>query len=116
MIDEIKWLKERRTALKLTLRQVEEATKISNSYLSQLESGKIKKPSFQTIKTLTDYYNGFKVEPDKVKCPCCRSENVKEAKLTKDNGIIGSGYRSWVYFSYWVCDDCGVMFKSKIDK
>lgn len=79
MLDEIKWIIERRKALKLTLREVEEATKISNAYLSQLENGKIKKPSFQTIKTLTDYYNTFKVEPDKAKCPVCRSENITEA-------------------------------------
>jgi transcriptional regulator with XRE-family HTH domain len=39
------------------LRVVEKATGISNSYLSQLENGKISKPSFNTIKRLCDYYN-----------------------------------------------------------
>lgn len=40
-----------------TLRQTEDATGISNSYLSQFENGKIKKPSHHVIKTLLDWYN-----------------------------------------------------------
>lgn len=36
----------------LTLRQVEEITGISNAYLSQLETGKIKKPSHHVVQTL----------------------------------------------------------------
>ncbi len=38
----------------MTLRNVEEATGISNAYLSQLETGKIKKPSFEVVSKL--YY------------------------------------------------------------
>jgi transcriptional regulator with XRE-family HTH domain len=38
-------LKEARKRTDLTLREVEDATGISNAYLSQLESGRIKKPS-----------------------------------------------------------------------
>ena len=34
-----------RQAAQLTLREVEEASGVSNAYLSQLESGKIQKPS-----------------------------------------------------------------------
>lgn len=41
-----------------TLRQVEDATGLSNSYLSQLETGKIKKPSQQTVSLLMRFYNG----------------------------------------------------------
>lgn len=41
----------------LTLRQVEEATGLSNAYLSQLESGKIKNPSAQVIYTLAKFYS-----------------------------------------------------------
>lgn len=40
----------------LTLRQVEEATGISNAYLSQLETGKIKKPSFDVVYKLHNFY------------------------------------------------------------
>lgn len=39
-----------------TLREVERATSISNAYLSQLENGKIKNPSYRTIKLLSEYY------------------------------------------------------------
>jgi len=41
---------------KLTLRQVEEVTGISNAYLSQLETGKIKSPSFDTVIKLLKLY------------------------------------------------------------
>lgn len=41
----------------LTLRQVEEITGISNAYLSQLENGKIKKPSFDTVSVLCKLYS-----------------------------------------------------------
>jgi HTH-type transcriptional regulator, competence development regulator len=38
------------------LREVEEATKISNAYISQLESGHIKEPSPHKLKTLAEYF------------------------------------------------------------
>lgn len=40
----------------LTLREVEKLTGISNAYLSQLETGKIKKPSHDTVTKLTELY------------------------------------------------------------
>lgn len=40
-----------------TLRQTEDATGISNSYLSQFETGKIKKPSQYVVSTLLNWYN-----------------------------------------------------------
>ena len=40
----------------LTLRQVQEATGISNAYLSQLENGKIKHPSAQVLYSLSKLY------------------------------------------------------------
>lgn len=52
----MKILKELRERSGLTLRQVEEATLISNSYLSQLETGKIKKPSAQALYVLAKLY------------------------------------------------------------
>ena len=39
------FLKSARKAKRLTLREVEQKTGISNAYLSQLESGKVKQPS-----------------------------------------------------------------------
>ncbi len=47
-----------RTAKGLSLREVEEATDraVSNAYLSQLEKGKIKKPSPHVLHALADVY------------------------------------------------------------
>lgn len=50
-----------RTAKGLTLREVEKATGISNAYLSQLENGGIKKPSYVVVKQLSEYY-GIKTD------------------------------------------------------
>lgn len=49
--------KQMRKAKGLTLRQVEESTGISNAYLSQLETGKIKSPSYDTVKALYELYS-----------------------------------------------------------
>lgn len=49
-------LKEHRNLSGLTLRQIQEATGISNAYLSQLESNKIKKPSINFIYKLANIY------------------------------------------------------------
>jgi len=40
-----------------TLREVEKLTWISNAYLTQLETGKIKKPSYDTVMKLKDLYS-----------------------------------------------------------
>lgn len=50
-------LKSSRELIPLTLRQVEEATGISNAYLSQLENDKIKKPSASVLYKLASIYN-----------------------------------------------------------
>lgn len=52
-------LKARRQALGLTLRDVERITKfrVSNSYLSQLEKGKIKSPSLHIAAELSEVYD-----------------------------------------------------------
>lgn len=50
-------LKRFRLICLLTLRQVEDITGISNSYLSQLETGKIKRPSVNAIYKLSELYN-----------------------------------------------------------
>jgi HTH-type transcriptional regulator, competence development regulator len=49
-------LKESRELIPMTLRQVEEATGISNAYLSQLENDKIKKPSASVLYKLSSIY------------------------------------------------------------
>jgi len=52
-----KTLKELRDIQQFTLRQVEEATGISNAYLSQLENDKISKPSANVLYKLSNIYN-----------------------------------------------------------
>lgn len=53
-----KMLREYRKAERFTLRQVEEATNISNAYLSQLENGIIKTPSANILYKLANLYRG----------------------------------------------------------
>jgi transcriptional regulator with XRE-family HTH domain len=50
-------LKFARKVSRLTLRAVENATGISNAYLSQLENGQIKDPSFFKMMKLLQFYN-----------------------------------------------------------
>lgn len=45
-----------RNARGMTLRQVEEACNVSNAYLSQLETGKIKQPSPHILHELAEVY------------------------------------------------------------
>lgn len=53
------YLASMRKANKLTLRQVEEATnrEVSNAYLSQLENGKVAKPSPNILYSLANIYD-----------------------------------------------------------
>lgn len=57
LVIDILSFRERRKLSGLTLHKVELLTGISNAYLSQLETGKIKKPSYDTVKKLNDLYN-----------------------------------------------------------
>lgn len=50
------YLKEVRTKNALALRDVEEATDVSNAYLSQLENGKVTKPSPHILHSLATLY------------------------------------------------------------
>lgn len=50
-------LKQSRQLMSLTLRQVEEATGVSNAYLSQLENDRIKSPSANILYKLAKIYN-----------------------------------------------------------
>ena len=53
------YLKSIRQDRKLTLRAVEEATEkeVSNAYLSQIETGKVKRPSPNVLSALADLYS-----------------------------------------------------------
>jgi transcriptional regulator with XRE-family HTH domain len=51
------YLRAARERLRLTLREVEVRTAISNAYLSQIESGKVKEPSPGMLYRLADLYD-----------------------------------------------------------
>jgi transcriptional regulator with XRE-family HTH domain len=73
-------LKEARELIPFTLRQVEEATGISNAYNSQLENDKIKKPSANVLYKLSSIY---KIELDEL---LLASGIIKEGQKIKDLG------------------------------
>ena len=54
--DRKSYLKEIREKRKLTLRKVQDLTGVSNAYLSQVENGRIKKPSPQVLHKLADCF------------------------------------------------------------
>ena len=54
MAHRVKWMREGR---RLSLRELEERTGIGDSYLSQLERGKIKKPGVFTLLKLAEFYH-----------------------------------------------------------
>lgn len=48
-----------------------------------------------------------------MRCPSCKSHNVKHIKKEKWNGIIGPGSHSYVADEYYSCKKCGVRFDLK---
>jgi transcriptional regulator with XRE-family HTH domain len=75
-----KTLKDSRELIPLTLRQVEEASGISNAYLSQLENDKIKKPSANVLYKLASLY---KIELDTLlyAAGIIQTQSLKKSKL-----------------------------------
>lgn len=69
------YFKALRESKHLTLREVEKATDVSNAYLSQLESGKIKQPSPLTLHKLATFYGvSYEVLMEKVGYPVPKKE------------------------------------------
>ena len=44
-------------------------------------------------------------------CPNCNSENISDESIKANNGILGSGYKSWIVNVLYCCNDCRVIFK-----
>lgn len=78
-----KTLRDSREIIPLTLRQVEEATGISNAYLSQLENDKIKKPSANVLYKLASIYN---VELDSL----LYAAGILEKEPTQKNRLLNT--------------------------
>lgn len=70
-----------REAKGMTLREVEKETEISNAYLSQLESGKIKQPSPNTLNKLANLYGiSYNALMEKVGYPTLVSDVGRSSK------------------------------------
>ena len=78
------FFKQLRETRNLTLRDVEKETGVSNAYLSQLESEKIKQPSPITLHKLAEFYKVSYAElMAKVGYPTVASQSQGIAKDTK---------------------------------
>ncbi|WP_041344179.1 helix-turn-helix domain-containing protein [Runella slithyformis] len=70
------YLKALREAKGLSLREVERKTEVSNAYLSQMESGKIKQPSPITLNKLAELYGiSYNILMEKVGYPITQHSN-----------------------------------------
>ncbi len=75
------YIKALRESKGLTLREVEKKTEISNAYLSQLESSKIKQPSPTTLYKLAELYGvKYEVLMEKVGYPVPQASKPVSAK------------------------------------
>lgn len=79
------YIKALREAKGLTLREVEKKTEVSNSYLSQLESSKIKQPSPTTLYKLAELYGvKYEVLMEKVGYPVPKANTQVKARKAED--------------------------------
>lgn len=80
------YIKALRTSKGLTLRDVEKQIDVSNAYLSQLESGKVKQPSPTTLYKLAELYDvKYEVLMEKVGYPVPKSNaniNINSKETT----------------------------------
>lgn len=84
------FLKAHREAKKLTLRDVEKKIEVSNAYLSQLESGKIKQPSPNTLYKLAELYQvKYEVLMEKVGYPVPSAEPFTGNKREEASDTFG---------------------------
>ncbi len=82
-----KKLKDAREHLPMTLRQVEDATGISNAYLSQLENEKIQKPSANILYKLSTLY---RINLNSLLAAAGIIESVTESPESKEGQILSN--------------------------
>ena len=46
-----------------------------------------------------------------MECPVCKSKKKEHIVKNESNGIMGPGFHSWEIDNYYICLDCGVMYK-----
>lgn len=93
-----------RAASGLKLRQVEEATdrEVSNAYLSQLENGKIKKPSPNVLHSLSTVYGvSYESLMEKAGYIVPSSKGKKVAKRSIDNLTIDEEEELRKYLAFY---------------
>lgn len=79
-----------REAKNMTLREVEKQADVSNAYLSQLESGKVKQPSPLTLHKLSEIYGvSYDLLMEKVGYPVPE----RKEKVKNESGKISIAYR-----------------------
>ena len=84
------YLRNLRDSLRLTLRDVEEASEVSNAYLSQLETGKITKPSPHILHKLAAVYRvSYEALMEKAGY-ITRTANVNENKGKQRSGRLAA--------------------------
>jgi transcriptional regulator with XRE-family HTH domain len=78
------YFKALREAKNLTLRDVEKKAEVSNAYLSQLESGKVKQPSPLTLYKLAEVYQvSYELLMEKVGYPIPSKEGKPKETASK---------------------------------
>lgn len=79
------YIKALRESKGLTLREVEKQTEVSNAYLSQLESGKIKQPSPTMLYKLAELYGvKYEVLMEKVGYPVPRTNTSVKSRKSEE--------------------------------
>ena len=48
---------------------------------------------------------------DNLGCPLCKSKEKKIVKYSESNGVCGSGYYSNIIFEFYICQNCGIVYK-----
>lgn len=82
------YLKALRESKGLTLREVEKQTEVSNAYLSQLESGRIKQPSPTMLFKLAELYGiDYEILLDKVGYPLQKLTSPIKSR-NNDNAVL----------------------------
>ena len=100
------YFKALREAKSMTLRDVEKKADVSNAYLSQLESGKVKQPSPLTLYKLSEIYGvsyevlmekvGYPILKDKIKGPTKQSIAYRVGTITKDEELELLNYLKFI--------------------
>ena len=86
------YIKALRASKGLTLRDVEKKTEVSNAYLSQLESGKIKQPSPTTLYKLAELYEiKYEILMEKVGYPVPQANKVIKSRSSENTVLNRMG-------------------------